>query len=69
MTGADKVQTYIFDIRARVDGNDVTVLDPQVVTDDSVDPDTTIIQLIICENDQDGVLSLLASHENGIAAE
>ena len=52
-----------------MDGNDVTVLDPQVVTDDSVDPDTTIIQLIICENDQDGVLSLLASDQDGITTE
>ena len=51
-----------------MDGNDVTVLDPQVVTDDSVDPDTTIIQLIVCKNNQDGVLSLLASYEDGIAS-
>ena len=51
-----------------MDCDDVTVLDTQVVADDPVDPNTTIIQLIVCKNNQDGVLSLLASYEDGIAS-
>ena len=45
-----------------MNGDDVAMLDTQVVTDNPVDPNTTIIQLIICKNNQDGVLSLLASY-------
>jgi hypothetical protein len=30
--------TYVFDVRARVDGNHVAVLNPQVVANDSVYP-------------------------------
>lgn len=45
------------------------MLDSQVVADDSVDASAAVIELIIGQDDEDGVLSLLASYENGIAAE
>lgn len=63
------VGTYVFDIRAGVDGDHVTVLHPQVVANDSVDASAAIVQLIVGEDDQDGVLSLLAAHEHGVTTE
>lgn len=61
--------TDVFDIRARVDGDHITVLDSQVVANDSVDASATIIEFLVSKNDEDGVLSLLASNQNGIASE
>jgi hypothetical protein len=52
-----------------VDGDHVTVLDAEVVAHHSVDASAAIVQLLIGEDDQDGVLSLLAADENGVAAE
>jgi hypothetical protein len=61
--------TYIFDIGAGVDGDHVTVLDTQVVADNSVDTGAAVIELIVGEDDQDGVLSLLASNQDGVTTE
>jgi hypothetical protein len=63
------VFTHVFDIGAGVDGNHVTVLYPKVVTDDTVDSSAAIIELLIGENDQDSVFSLLSSNENSVATE
>lgn len=52
-----------------MDGNHVTVLDSQVVTNNSVDASATVIELLVSEDDEDGVLSLLASNQDGVAAE
>ena len=52
-----------------MDGNHVTVLDSQVVTNNSVDASATVIELLISEDDEDGVLSLLASNQDGVATE
>jgi hypothetical protein len=59
----------VFDIRARVDGDHITVLDSQIVTNDSVDASAAIIEFLVGKNDEDGVLSLLASNQNGITSE
>lgn len=61
--------TDVFDIRARVDGDHITVLDSQIVTNDSVDASAAIIEFLVGKNDEDGVLSLLASNQNGITSE
>jgi hypothetical protein len=52
-----------------VDRDHVTVLHPKVVANDSVDSSTTIIELLIGENNQNGILSLLSSNENSVATE
>lgn len=52
-----------------MDGNHVTVLDSQVVTNNSVDASATVIELLVSEDDEDGVLSLLASNQDGVATE
>lgn len=52
-----------------MDGDHVTVLDPQVMAHDSVDASAAIIELIIGEDNENGVLSLLASDKNGVTSE
>lgn len=52
-----------------MDGNHVTVLDSQVVTNNSVDASATVIELLVSEDDEDGVLSLLASNQDGVTTE
>ena len=63
------IDTYIFDVWARVDCDDISVLHPQVVSDHSIYPCRAIIELIICQDDQDGVLSLLALYQDCVATE
>jgi len=46
MTGTEN--TYVFDIRARVDGDNITVLDTQVVANDTVYPRGAIIEIVVC---------------------
>lgn len=53
-------QTYIFDVWARMHGDNVTVLDTEVVSNDTVDSCTAIIEFIIGKNDQDCILALLS---------
>jgi len=52
-----------------MDGNDVAMLDAEVVTDNAVQPGAAIIEIIVGQNDEDRVLSLLASDEDCVAAE
>ena len=61
--------THVFDIGARVDGDHVTVLDAKVVADDTVDASAAVIELLVGEDDEHRVLSLLASNEDGVASE
>ena len=61
--------THVFDIGARVDGDHVTVLDTEVVANDTVDAGTAVIELLVGENDEYCVLPLLTPHEDGIASE
>lgn len=52
-----------------MDGDNIAVLYPQVVTDNSVESGTAIIKVIVRKDDQDGVFSLLASNEDCISTE
>jgi hypothetical protein len=61
--------THIFDIRARVDGDDIAVLDPQVVADNPVDAGTAVIEVIVGQDDQHGVLPLLAADQHCVTTE
>jgi hypothetical protein len=61
--------TYVFDVRARVDGDNITVLDSQVVTDDSVDASAAVIKVVIGQDNQNCVLPLLSAHEDCVTAE
>ena len=61
--------TYVFDVRARVDGNDIAVLDAQIVPNNSVYPRRPVIKVVVSEDDKNSVLALLALDQNGIATE
>jgi hypothetical protein len=61
--------TYVFDVGARVDCDDIAVLHPQVVANDSVYPCRTIVEIVIGKNNQNCVLALLALYEDGVTAE
>jgi hypothetical protein len=52
-----------------VDGDNIAMLDPEVVTDNSVEAGAAVIKLIIGKYNQDGVLPLLAPNQDGIATE
>lgn len=52
-----------------MDGDDVTVLDSEVVADHTVKARAAIIKIVIRQHNEDSVLSLLATDENGVAAE
>lgn len=62
-------RTDVFDVGAWVDGDDVAVLDAQVVAHDTVQTAAAIVELVIAKDDKNGVLSLLATDENGVATE
>lgn len=61
--------TYVFDVGARVDSDDITVLDAEIVADDPVDTCAAIVEVVVGKDDQNSVLSLLALDENGVATE
>lgn len=61
--------TYIFDVWARVNGDDVAMLDAQIVSDYAVDSSGSIIKVIIGEHNQNSVLALLSLDQDGITTE
>jgi uncharacterized membrane protein len=52
-----------------VDGDHITVLDAQVVANDTVYPCRAIVEVVICKHDQDCVLALLALDQDRVATE
>ena len=64
-----EMNTYVFDVRARVDGDHITVLDSQVVANDTVYPCGAIVEVVICQYDQDCVLALLALNQDSVTTE
>jgi hypothetical protein len=64
-----RYDTYVFDVWARVDGDHITVLDAQVVANNTVYPCRAIVEVVICEHDQDCVLALLALDQDSVTAE
>jgi hypothetical protein len=45
------------------------MLDSEVVANNSVDASAAVIELIVGENDENGILSLLASNQDGVTSE
>jgi hypothetical protein len=52
-----------------MDRDDVAVLDPEVVANDSVYAGAPIIEIIVCQHDENCVLALLALDKHGVATE
>ena len=62
-------KAYIFDIRAWVDSDDVAMLDPEVVSDNSVDAGTPIVEVVVGEHDQDCVFAFLSFDKYRVTSE
>lgn len=62
-------ETHVFDVRARVDGDDIAVLDAQVVADHSVYPRRAIIEVVVGKHNEHCVLALLALDQDRVATE
>ena len=52
-----------------MNGDNITVLDAQVVTDHTVHSCTSIIKVIICQHDENSIFSLLSFYEDCVATE
>lgn len=62
-------ETYIFDVGAGVNGDNITVLDTQIVAHNTVQAAAAVIKIIVTKHDQNCVLSLLAADKYGITSE
>ena len=61
--------THVFDVWARVNCDDVSVLDTEVVANHSVDASTSIIEIVVGKNNQDCVLALLSLDQYCVTSE
>lgn len=52
-----------------MDSDDVSVLHAEIVAHHTVDASASIIEVVIGQDDQDGIPPLLAFDEDGVAAE
>lgn len=52
-----------------MDSDDVAMFDAEVVADNTVNPSTAVVKVVIRQNNQHSVLPLLAAYQNGIATE
>ena len=50
-------------------GNDIAVLDAEIVAYDTIHPCATIIEVVVRQHDEDCIFSLLALDKDGVAAE
>jgi hypothetical protein len=64
-----KVKTHVFNVRARVDGDDIAMLDTKVVANNAVDASLTILEIVISKDNQDSVLALLSLDQDRVATE
>ena len=60
--------TYVFDVGARMNGDNIAVLDTKIVANNAVHSSATVIQIIVGQDNQDGVFSLLALDEDCVAS-
>lgn len=52
--------TYIFDIWTWVDSDNITVLDAEIVANNTIHPGASIIKIIVGQDNEYCILSLLA---------
>jgi hypothetical protein len=52
-----------------MNSDDVSVLDTEILANNSIYPSTAIVQIIIGQHNQDGILSLLSLDENCITTD
>lgn len=61
--------TYVFNIWAGLDSDHITVLDPEVVANNAVDPGAAIVELLISKDDENGITPLLSADKNSVTTE
>ncbi len=61
--------TYVFDIWTRIDGNDIAMFDPEIVTNDPIHSCTPVIKVVLREDNEHSVLSLLSFDQDCITTE
>ena len=64
-----KERTYVFDIWAWVNGDNITMTDSQVVTCHPVESGRIVIEFIICQHQENCLLSLFSLYQHGVATE
>ena len=52
-----------------MDGDDIAMFNTEVVSNDSIDTSATVVKIIIGQDDEDSISSLLALDQNGVATE
>ncbi len=61
--------THVFNVRTRVDSDNIAVLDTEVMSNHTVHTCATVVQFVISKNDEYSILALLALHKHSIATE
>lgn len=59
----------ILDVGAGVDGDDIAMLDTEIVADDAIYPSAAVVEIVICKDDEDCVFPLLALDQDCVATE
>jgi hypothetical protein len=59
---------YVFDVGAWMNSDDVSVFDAKIVTNNTVYPSASIIELIVSQDDEDGILSLLSLDQDSVSS-
>jgi hypothetical protein len=62
-------ETYIFNVWAWVNGDDIAMLHTEVVSDNTVNTNATVVKVIVREDDKNGVLPLLSLDQDCVATE
>ena len=62
-------QTYIFDIWARVNSDNIAMLHTEVVSDHTVDTSTAVIEVVVRQHDKNGVFPHLTLDQDRVTAE
>ena len=62
-------QTYVFDVWACVHSDHISMLNTKVVANNAVDASTSVIELVVGEDDENSVLALLSLDQDGVATE
>ena len=59
---------YVFDIWAWVYCNDITMLHSEIVANNAVDASTSVIEIVVGENNENGIFPLLAFDKDSITS-
>lgn len=61
--------SYVFNVWAWVNGDDIAMLHAEVVSDNTVNTNTAVVKVVVCKDDENGVLPLLALNQDCVTTE